>query len=624
MKNVIIAIVVAALAATTSSSQDIDDFMIIPDVAPCYGDNDAYGSYGGFVEDFGNSLFMPGRNNLAPRITGSGFYGVLNAYSASNNFTLLYDDNSYIYLGSYAPYLEKQAIVKQCLDAFYERFSQYYDEERAKKLDTLPLTQIFSAKRFGNKAYFCTLNGVWDMDIVQASTGEDSLVMKRYYLDDMSYTTGMRDLKGYVREVYMDDSGNYQYAVCDASYDALGQYKPVLKLKMPEAIVVDTFNLYSSFIDRNTLIIQGDYGYCVSHRNFLKLRLSDMTVVDSMDIGKYSLDIEAITADTNYAYVKNTILFCDMLSFKNDSVIVLNYKPGRDQPPPYVAYYYGYFGKADTFPMINEQPLLIYENGEMTQLGLTDAFNQCEHPQALEQEYSGTCMSSGKMASNRGGGLRSIFKWSDNEFGIWLGIRDEYGGSGDSASTLTKQDHLTIYSTVCIYNLDTKKWRKFSIPEAIIAPNEYGQPAARITFGDITPCMGNWYIPAQVLVEDNDVRGYFRALIKYDTGDVDGISERDPSAFRNISVYPNPVLNDGLVTAQVQCDIANISGLDIGLYDMFGRRVLDLSNSYEYIDNSNTLSISFMCGEEFYNGIYYINMKSGGECQTTSLIISSE
>ena len=94
----------------------------------------------------------------------------------------------------------------------------------------------------------------------------------------------------------------------------------------------------------------------------------------------------------------------------------------------------------------------------------------------------------------------------------------------------------------------------------------------------------------------------------------EGIKDFDIS-----KIYPNPTSE--VSTAEIMCYVQDISNLDIGLYNLFGHKILDLNNNYSYNSLTHTISTTFNIPKGIPKGTYYLNVSNGIERRTQAIVI---
>ena len=162
----------------------------------------------------------------------------------------------------------------------------------------------------------------------------------------------------------------------------------------------------------------------------------------------------------------------------------------------------------------------------------------------------------------------------------------------------------------CIYNVKTKQWRDFIIPldlfEGYSESTDYFLKPRQVSWLKTGKTIGILY-------------DYF--LIEYSPSAGD-ISDTDEGIFQEIGIrkiYPNPT--SGASTADIMCYVQDLSKLDIGLYNLFGHKILDLNNNYSYNSLTHTISTTFKVPKGTPKGIYYLNVRKGTERRTQAIVI---
>jgi hypothetical protein len=88
--------------------------------------------------------------------------------------------------------------------------------------------------------------------------------------------------------------------------------------------------------------------------------------------------------------------------------------------------------------------------------------------------------------------------------------------------------------------------------------------------------------------------------------------------FRN--VYPNPITHH-TVTADIMCYVQDISKVELGLYNLMGQKLIDLTNKFEYSEPTHTINVTFTMPDELPKGVYYLNVRKGTETRTKAIVI---
>ena len=141
----------------------------------------------------------------------------------------------------------------------------------------------------------------------------------------------------------------------------------------------------------------------------------------------------------------------------------------------------------------------------------------------------------------------------------------------------------------------------------------------------------SWYRGNSILVRDNDIYlcGYRNSNSNQGTESqlvmeyfkiAENVGIEEINAIENgIKIYPNPT-NNKTFTAEIIYG-RDLSKLDIGLYDVLGKKILNLNNNYTYNDATHTISTTFRVPSEIPNGIYYLNVNNGIEYRTKAIVI---
>ena len=87
--------------------------------------------------------------------------------------------------------------------------------------------------------------------------------------------------------------------------------------------------------------------------------------------------------------------------------------------------------------------------------------------------------------------------------------------------------------------------------------------------------------------------------------------------FRN--VYPNPTRHN--ITADIMCYLPSVSSVELGLYNILGEKVLDLSDNFEYDQSTATIHTSFQLPAGLSSGTYLLVVKSGDETRSKAIIV---
>jgi hypothetical protein len=164
-----------------------------------------------------------------------------------------------------------------------------------------------------------------------------------------------------------------------------------------------------------------------------------------------------------------------------------------------------------------------------------------------------------------------IYKWSDHELAVALQPKDKLIIN----PVLENANRIFL-----IYNFDTKKWSKFEFPQELVPyySSKMVTDLNGIKYFRITPL-------------DTTDTTFKNVLLKY-TPKVSVVEETADGIFMELGfrrLYPNPSNNK--VTADIMCYVPNLSEVNIGLYNMFGQVLLDLSNNFEYCHPHDTYRV---------------------------------
>ena len=162
-----------------------------------------------------------------------------------------------------------------------------------------------------------------------------------------------------------------------------------------------------------------------------------------------------------------------------------------------------------------------------------------------------------------------------------------------------------------IYNTQTKEWRDFIIPISVFniadPQNEYV----------LYPRQISWLRPNKTV---GILSEYF--LIEFDP--TVSVEETEYRLFPDLwfqSLYPNPVTQSTTVSANIWCFVPDISTVTLGLYDFMGKKVLDLSNQFEYEQATATIRTTFEIPKSLAKGSYFLVVRSGKETRTKGIIV---
>jgi len=181
-----------------------------------------------------------------------------------------------------------------------------------------------------------------------------------------------------------------------------------------------------------------------------------------------------------------------------------------------------------------------------------------------------------------------------------------YVGGTKVALTLNSLNS-DINRTVIIFDLETREYESIVIPESLYAGNtlihhfrshfyHQGVYGYGILVSSVTRYL-IFYDPTTSIIESNWL----------------------PNLWIE-SLYPNPA-KYGRVTANIMCYVSDISTVELGLYDFMGKKVLDLSNQFEYEQATATISTTFEIPKSLAKGSYFLVVRSGKETRTRGIIV---
>ena len=170
-----------------------------------------------------------------------------------------------------------------------------------------------------------------------------------------------------------------------------------------------------------------------------------------------------------------------------------------------------------------------------------------------------------------------------------------------------------------LYDLETRSYQTLSPDIALFTTpdcrgNEITEAVYGIRYADSyknsagVDCIGIIYTNGDFLVY-NPTTGIFEtdALILPDLW------------FRK--VYPNPALQKSKITANIMCYLDDVNAVELDLYDFEGKKVLDLSEQFEYDQSTRTIHIDFDVPIGLTNGTYFIVVRNGNETRSHSIVI---
>ena len=190
----------------------------------------------------------------------------------------------------------------------------------------------------------------------------------------------------------------------------------------------------------------------------------------------------------------------------------------------------------------------------------------------------------------------------------------------------TDQDNQksVLYKTeIVIYNIFTDEYKSICIPPELIVWDEdddpylYGPYPRPGTLIDEIVAVKELINPNNekilaILLYTGHLLFYNKTSAISDT--YEGIKDFDIS-----KIYPNPTSE--VSTAEIMCYVQDISNLDIGLYNLFGHKILDLNNNYSYNSLTYTISTTFNIPKGIPKGTYYLNVSNGIERRTQAIVI---
>ncbi|MDR0926694.1 MAG: T9SS type A sorting domain-containing protein [Ignavibacteria bacterium] len=207
-----------------------------------------------------------------------------------------------------------------------------------------------------------------------------------------------------------------------------------------------------------------------------------------------------------------------------------------------------------------------------------------------------------------------IYNWSDDELAYTL--------QGDKYSK-----DISFYENgvpILIYNHRTKQERMIRIP---LDAFENG-----IVDMEHIPSMFQNYVGIESIADYEDGKKAIiigshmtqNMLIIYDPAKdtTVGITDTDAGAIPDLwirSIYPNPASHK--ITADIMCFLPDFNDVEIGLYNLMGQKLLDLSNRFEYNDATHTILVGFEVPPELTKGVYYLNIRNSNEIRTKAIVI---
>ena len=98
-----------------------------------------------------------------------------------------------------------------------------------------------------------------------------------------------------------------------------------------------------------------------------------------------------------------------------------------------------------------------------------------------------------------------------------------------------------------------------------------------------------------------------------------GIFSNESKLIPDFKVYPNPTRHN--ITADIMCYLQDVSSVELGLHNILGEKVLDLSDNFEYDQSTATIRTSFQLPVGLSSGTYLLVVKSGDETRSKSIIV---
>lgn len=165
------------------------------------------------------------------------------------------------------------------------------------------------------------------------------------------------------------------------------------------------------------------------------------------------------------------------------------------------------------------------------------------------------------------------------------------------------------YPYFMLFDWNTKTFEILDIPDSLFYRPEWKENYHLQYAGAYTDIEGNECIG--LLYTSGDFFSYNLTTSITEEGNIPDLWFR--------RVYPNPA--NHRVTAEIMCYVSDRTKLDIGLYDLMGRKLLDLSNNFDYSDATHTIYTTFNVPENISNGVYYLRVRNGTENRTQALVI---
>ncbi len=185
--------------------------------------------------------------------------------------------------------------------------------------------------------------------------------------------------------------------------------------------------------------------------------------------------------------------------------------------------------------------------------------------------------------------FHQMYKWSDNEIAL---CGTAYGTKQDSCMML-------------IYNIDTKKWNKFILPDFI---TPFGSTKDNLV------SIAEWNNKHYFLTRDK--------LYAYEPiGSVETIEMEAVPDLWIRKVTPNPATNQANVNIMYYPSGIYSNDLEVGLYNYMGEKVIDLTPLGIYTEHNHTWEATFDIPKRLASGMYFLNVRSGNESRTKGIAI---
>ncbi len=186
--------------------------------------------------------------------------------------------------------------------------------------------------------------------------------------------------------------------------------------------------------------------------------------------------------------------------------------------------------------------------------------------------------------------FHQMYKWSDNEIAL---CGAAYGTKQDSSTTL-------------IYNIDTKKWSKFVLPDFI---TPFGSTKNSLV------SIAEWNNKHYFLTRDK--------LYVYEPNNSieDEIEAGIIPDLWIRKVTPNPATSSVNVNIMYYPSGIYSNDLEVGLYNYMGEKIIDLTPLGTYTDHNHTWEATFDIPKRLASGMYFLNVRSGDESRTKGIAI---